>query len=204
MNDVLAAARKATGVRGAGFIDTVNQRVTLQTQGQSLTPEASLPARFSFTKAARASCSGMSRASSTHPSRRSGRAHQWAAWHHADDQRAKWSQYPRCHARVAKRRCKKLRPALEAEKIQLHADLFRPANFIDTATEQRARRAALGGALVIVVLFLFLFDWRASVISSTAIPLSLLAAVLALQWMGETLNTMTLGGLGDRDRRGGR
>ena len=37
MNDVLAAARKATGIRGAGFIDTVNQRITLQTQGQSLT-----------------------------------------------------------------------------------------------------------------------------------------------------------------------
>ena len=36
MNDVLAAARKATGVRGAGFVDTVNQRITLQTQGQSL------------------------------------------------------------------------------------------------------------------------------------------------------------------------
>ena len=39
MNDVLVAARKATGVRGAGFVDTVNQRITLQTQGQSLTPE---------------------------------------------------------------------------------------------------------------------------------------------------------------------
>ena len=53
----------------------------------------------------------------------------------------------------------------------------------------------IGGGLVIVVLFLFLFDWRTSVISCTAIPLSLITAVLALQWMGETLNTMTLGGL---------
>ncbi len=53
----------------------------------------------------------------------------------------------------------------------------------------------IGGALVIIVLFLFLFDWRTSIISCTAIPLSLIAAVLALQWMGETLNTMTLGGL---------
>jgi hypothetical protein len=37
-SDVLAAGRKATGVRGAGFIDTVNQRITLQTEGQSVTP----------------------------------------------------------------------------------------------------------------------------------------------------------------------
>ena len=88
-----------------------------------------------------------------------------------------------------------LRPALEAEKVQLHADLFRPANFIDTATENVLYALLIGGALVIVVLFLFLFDWRTSLISCTAIPLSLLAAVLALQWMGETLNTMTLGGL---------
>ena len=37
--EVLAAARRATGIRGAGFIDTPNQRITLQTEGQSLTPE---------------------------------------------------------------------------------------------------------------------------------------------------------------------
>src|SRR5262249_57881937 len=40
LNDVLAAARRATGVRGAGFIDTTNQRLLLQTQGQSLAADA--------------------------------------------------------------------------------------------------------------------------------------------------------------------
>ncbi|MBN8890471.1 MAG: efflux RND transporter permease subunit, partial [Rhodospirillales bacterium] len=88
-----------------------------------------------------------------------------------------------------------LRPALERERVQLHADLFRPANFIDTATQNVLHALLIGGALVIIILFLFLFDWRTSIISCTAIPLSLVAAVLALQWMGETLNTMTLGGL---------
>jgi CzcA family heavy metal efflux pump len=88
-----------------------------------------------------------------------------------------------------------LRPALEAKKVQLHADLFRPANFIDIATENVLYALLIGGAMVIVVLFVFLFDWRTSVISCTAIPLSLLTAVLAVQWMGETLNTMMLGGL---------
>ena len=39
MNEILAPAQKATGVRGAGFIDTANQRVVLQSEGQSLTPE---------------------------------------------------------------------------------------------------------------------------------------------------------------------
>src|SRR5206468_9421275 len=53
----------------------------------------------------------------------------------------------------------------------------------------------IGGILVIVVLFLFLFNLRTAAISCTAIPLSLLAAVVALDKMGLSLNTMTLGGL---------
>ncbi|MDU6141367.1 efflux RND transporter permease subunit, partial [Bradyrhizobium sp.] len=77
----------------------------------------------------------------------------------------------------------------------LHADLFRPATFIDSAIQNVLFALLIGGALVIVVLFLFLSDWRTSVISCTAIPLSLFSAVLALQWMGQSLDTMTLGGL---------
>src|SRR4029078_419996 len=53
----------------------------------------------------------------------------------------------------------------------------------------------LGGILVVVVLFLFLYDLRTATISSVAIPLSLLAAVVVLNALGATLNAMTLGGL---------
>ena len=48
---------------------------------------------------------------------------------------------------------------------------------------------------MVVVLLLFLFDWRSALISATAIPLSLLAAVLVLSWRGGTVNTMVLAGL---------
>ena len=57
---------------------------------------------------------------------------------------------------------------------------------------------------MIVVLILFLFDLRAAAICCTAIPISLLAAIIVLQQSGVTLNTMTLGGLADRAWRGGR
>src|SRR5260370_39751819 len=67
-----------------------------------------------------------------------------------------------------------LRPGLEADGITIHADLFRPANFINTATRNVRDSLVLGGILVIVVLFLFLFDLRTAAISCTAIPLSLL------------------------------
>jgi len=53
----------------------------------------------------------------------------------------------------------------------------------------------LGGALVAIVLTLFLYDLRTAFISLTAIPLSLLIAVVVLNLMGATLNTITLGGL---------
>jgi Cu/Ag efflux pump CusA len=40
LNDVLTAARRSPGVRGAGFVDTTNQRIVFQTEGQSLRPDA--------------------------------------------------------------------------------------------------------------------------------------------------------------------
>ena len=53
----------------------------------------------------------------------------------------------------------------------------------------------LGCLLVVLVLALFLFDWRAALISLVTIPLSLVAAGLVLYWRGATINTMVLAGL---------
>ena len=55
--------------------------------------------------------------------------------------------------------------------------------------------AVLAAVLVMVVVALFLFNWRTSAIALTAIPLSLLAAVIVMEQRGVSLNTMTLGGL---------
>ena len=88
-----------------------------------------------------------------------------------------------------------LRPAMKAEGVDLDADLFRPANFVEIATHNVAMSLLLGGLLVVVVLTLFLFNFRSAAISLTAIPLSLLTAVTVLQAAGASLNTMTLGGL---------
>ena len=85
--------------------------------------------------------------------------------------------------------------ALQRQGITLHSQLFRPANFIKTATANVRSSLILGGALVVIVLLLFLFDLRTAAISCLAIPLSLLTAVLVLEEFGVTLNTMTLGGL---------
>ena len=89
----------------------------------------------------------------------------------------------------------RLRPAIEAAGLELHPSLFRPSEFIDLALRNITTSLLLGAVLVSVVLFLFLADARAAAISLTAIPLSLLAAILALDYLGFGINTLTLGGL---------
>lgn len=194
LNDVLAAARKASGVRGAGFIDTANQRITLQTQGQSLTPDQ-LARTVLLHEGGASVVLGDVATVVTAPEPPIGAA----LIDGVPGIMLMVSQQYGANTREVTTRAEAalqdLRPGLEADGVKLHADIFRPANFIDAATENVLNALLIGGALVVVVLFLFLFDWRTSIISCTAIPLSLIAAVLALQWMGETLNTMTLGGL---------
>ena len=84
---------------------------------------------------------------------------------------------------------------LERRGVALHRDIFRQTDFIDTAIANLFAVLRDGAVLVIVVLFLFLWSLRPTLISAVAIPLSLLAAVLVLDLFGLTIDTMTLGGL---------
>jgi CzcA family heavy metal efflux pump len=73
--------------------------------------------------------------------------------------------------------------------------LFRQANFIETSIENVTRVLFEAVAVVAVVLFLFLLNWRTTAISLTAIPVSILATAIIFHLMGLSINTMTLGGL---------
>ena len=86
-----------------------------------------------------------------------------------------------------------LAPALPG--VDVDTNIFRPATFIERALDNLGHSLLIGCVLVIFVLALFLFNWRAAVISSLAIPLSLTAAVLVLYYRGGTINTMVLAGL---------
>src|SRR5499427_2827483 len=79
--------------------------------------------------------------------------------------------------------------------VVLDPTIFRQADFIERSISNINSAMVQGGILVIIVLVLFLFSWRAGVISFIAIPLSLLVAVIVLERLGGTINTMTLGGL---------
>ena len=87
----------------------------------------------------------------------------------------------------------KLRPGLT--DVEVDSTIFRPASFIERALDNLRHSLLVGCGLVIVVLGLFLFDWRTALISLTAIPLSLVAAIVVLTAFNVTINTMVLAGL---------
>lgn len=86
-----------------------------------------------------------------------------------------------------------LKPGLPS--VSVDSTIFRPATFIQLSIDHLTEALWLGCLLVVVILALFLGDWRTTVISLTAIPLSLAIALLLLRWRGETINTMILAGL---------
>jgi CzcA family heavy metal efflux pump len=193
--DVLAAARLATGVRGAGFIEMENQRVILQTEGQSLDAAAlaevvvatstnGVPVRLKEVAAVRAGVEP-----------KFGDA---LIMGRPGVLMVMDSQYGANTMEVTTRleaALEEMKPLLARQGITLVPGLHRPATFIEHSLANVRHSLWLGAALVAVVLFVFLGHFRTALISLAAIPLSLLAAIVVLDRLGVTLNTMTLGGL---------
>jgi len=78
---------------------------------------------------------------------------------------------------------------------ELHTQVFRQANFIESSITNLRRALIEGAVIVTIVVIFFLFNVRASVITLTAMPLSLLLGILILKAFGVGINAMTLGGL---------
>jgi CzcA family heavy metal efflux pump len=79
--------------------------------------------------------------------------------------------------------------------IKFDTKVFQQADFVKLAISNLTQALVLGFILVVVILGLFLFEWRVALISLLTIPLSLVATMLVLYWRGATINTMTLAGL---------
>ncbi|HKU63152.1 MAG TPA: efflux RND transporter permease subunit [Gemmatimonadales bacterium] len=188
------AAARATGLRGAGVIDQANQRLTVQAEGQVTSPAA---------------------LAATVVRERDG-----VALRLGDLGRVVEGAAPRfgeggvngvrglvvvvsgqlgANTKVVAGRVEdalaRMAPTIRAAGITLDPAIFRPSEFIDLAIRNITTSLLLGGALVAVILVLFLGDARAAAISLTAIPLSLLAGILVLDAFGFGINTLTLGGL---------
>ena len=87
-----------------------------------------------------------------------------------------------------------LAPSLP-EGMDVNSEIFRQADFINTAIRNVFHVLVEGGIFVTIILFLFLLNWRTTIISLVAIPLSLLLSIITLKILGLTINTMSLGGM---------
>lgn len=81
------------------------------------------------------------------------------------------------------------------EGILIHSNIFRQSTFIDTAIHNLQTTLWEGALGVLIILFIFLRDWRTTFISLMAIPISLITAILVLDYLNYDINTMSLGGL---------
>jgi CzcA family heavy metal efflux pump len=193
LNEVADAARTALPLRGAGFIDLAAQRVLIK----SPTPEPDVGALGNAVIAVRGSTPVLLRdvaAMKMAPALRSGDA---LVMGKPGVYLSLASQYGANTLTVTlavEHALAALEPALKAQGITVYPALHRPANFIERALGNLEESLAIAAVLILALLYVFLRDIRAATIAFTAIPLSLLAAVAVLRWMGLTLNTMTLGG----------
>jgi CzcA family heavy metal efflux pump len=194
LTDVLDATRQASGIQGAGFLENDNQRVTLRVDGQVRSAAA-------LGETAIASSEGTPAMLKDVASVRDGAEPKFGdgsvngtpgviliAYKQIDGDTAEITR--RLEAEL-----ERMRPGLEREGITYHPALFRQASFLDLAVGNVTTSLIIGAVLVAIVLFLFLFNLRTAFISLTAIPLSLLGAILVLRACGVSLNTLTLGGL---------
>ena len=195
LTDVLSAARVSTGVSGAGFIETKNQRIIIQTEGQSLTPAALAQvvviagtngATIRLKDIARVVEGAEPKFGDTLVQGKPGLLMTMSSQYGANTM----DVTERLEAALAE-----LKPVFEKQGITLYPAMHRPATFIEVALKHIRSSLLLGGVLVAVVLFLFLGHFRTAFISLTAIPLSLLTAIVLMDKFGITLNTITLGGL---------
>ena len=193
VEDVLAAARESTAVRGAGFVDTANQRIVLRTQGQPLTPQQLgevVLAHHGTLSVRLKDVANVVEASEP----KSGDAQIMGERGVVVGVYGQYGANTMEVTRAVESALQEMSPAFASERISLHPRLFRPANFIEASIGNVKKSLLIGGILVAAVLFFFLLDWRTALISFTSIPLSLLSAVIVLDRCGVSLNTLTLGG----------
>jgi HME family heavy-metal exporter len=87
-----------------------------------------------------------------------------------------------------------LRSSLPSD-VRINAQVFQQKDFIQNAVRNVEEALRDGFILVVIVLFLFLLNFRTTIITLTAIPLSLVVTALVFQWFDISINTLTLGGL---------
>ena len=192
--DVVTAATHATGVRGAGVIDNANQRIVVRTEAQLTTPALLAQSAIRESGGAVIRLGDVGRVvEGAEP--RVGAAAIEGTPGVVMNIDAQLGGNIRDVSAAVERALADVQPTITAEGYVLHPTLFRPATFVDVALSNITHSLLLGGVLVTIVLLLFLADFGAAAVSLTAIPLSLLTAIIVLNQLGVSVSTLSLAGL---------
>ncbi|AIT81814.1 efflux RND transporter permease subunit [Novosphingobium pentaromativorans] len=194
LSDVEGAVQAATAIRGGGFAETPNQRILVEPTSGAVTPQAIAEAVVP-TGSGPAIRIGDIADVRYAPAPKYGDALIMGRPGLLLTLSSQYGANTLDTTRTAEAALADLLPALKAQGIKVYPALHRPANFIQTALAGIQIDLLIGAALIAFVLMLFLRDLRVAMIAFLSIPLSLLAALIVLDTMGETINTMTLGGL---------
>jgi CzcA family heavy metal efflux pump len=188
------AVMKATGVRGNGFIENKNQRIVINTEGQATTPDKLAMVALLHKNGQTIRLGDIGKVVEGSVPSISAAAINEETGVYLSVQGQLGANTHGVTLAIEKA-LQELKPTLQAENVTLHEGLFRPANFIEVAIKGVRTDILIGSVLVITVLFLFLFNVRTAFISATAIPLSLLTAIVVMSYYNIGLNIMVLGGL---------
>ena len=194
VEDIVNATKQAGNIQGGGFIENSNQRFTLQISGQPTTLEQ-------FKKII------VKRESSNNITLGDVAEINYAAEPPIGAAQIKGKQgivmmiigqfgaNTLSVSKQVEQTLAEFESIFSEQAINFYPHLFRPADYIETSLANLSSHLLIGGFFVIAVLYLFLFNIRTALISATAIPLSLITAIIVLLESGVNLNIMVLGGL---------
>jgi len=194
VEDIVHAAKQAGKIQGGGFIENDNQRFTIQISGQPTNPEQFKKIIVSRQKGINITLGDVSHIT-------------YAAEPPIGAAQIKGQQgivmmvigqFGANTLSVSKNieaALTEFDSIFKKQDIDFYSHLFRPADYIETSLSNLSSHLLMGGFFVVAVLYLFLFNIRTALISATAIPLSLITAIIILLESGVNLNIMVLGGL---------
>jgi len=198
VDDVAEAVRQAAGAAGGGYIDTPEQRLPIEARGQARDAAdiaaAMLPASAASQNAAPVRVGDVAKVSDG-AAPNTGDALIMGKPGVLISMSSQYGANTLDVTRAVEAALEEFKPALKAQGITMVSGLHRPANFIDAALHGIIEDLLIGAALIAAVLFLFMRKWAPVLISFISIPLSLLAAIIVLDRLGLSINTMSLGGL---------
>lgn len=196
--DVATAVQQSTSVIGGGYIDTPQQRLPVEPRGQAAT--AADIAATALPSAAGATPVTISRVGDVAtvteaPAPNNGDARIMGKRGVLISLSSQYGANTLEVTHGVEAALEEFRPALAAQGVTMNSGLHRPANFIDAALRGIIEDLVIGAVLIAIVLFLFMRNLAAVLISFVSIPLALLTTIIIFDRFGVTVNTMTLGGM---------